>query len=91
MSVFASVVVLVLGVFGEFVPDICVCRAGSLDDIMTQALIENKVDFVRLLLQNSVVMKEYLTVSRLRKLYNEVIYHSYRSSLCFVKCWLFMP
>ena len=39
---------------------------------MTQALIEDKVDFVRLLLQNTVVMKEYLTISRLRKLYNKV-------------------
>lgn len=43
---------------------------GFLDDIMTQALMEDKVNFVRLLLQNSVVMHEYLTVPMLRKLYN---------------------
>ena len=46
--------------------------AGSLDDVMTTVLMEDKVDFVRLLLQNSVVMKEYLTVYRLRKLYSMV-------------------
>ena len=39
---------------------------------MTTVLMEDKVDFVRLLLQNSVVMKEYLTVYRLRKLYSMV-------------------
>ena len=43
--------------------------AGSLDDVMTTALVEDKVDFVRLLLQNGLVMKEYLTVPQLRKLY----------------------
>ncbi len=41
---------------------------------MTQALVEDKVDFVRLLLQNGIVMKEYLTVPRLRRLYNDVSY-----------------
>lgn len=39
---------------------------------MKEALVENKVDFVRLLLQNGMVMKEYLTVPRLRDLYNLV-------------------
>ncbi len=46
--------------------------AGSLNDIMTTALIEDKVNFVRLLLQNGVTMEEYLTVGRLRDLYNMV-------------------
>ncbi|CAH1785123.1 unnamed protein product [Owenia fusiformis] len=45
---------------------------GMLDDTMTQALLENKIDFVRLLLQNGLVMKEYLTVYRLRNLYNKM-------------------
>jgi hypothetical protein len=45
---------------------------GSLDDIMTEALVDDKVSFVRLLLQNGLVMHEYLTVSRLRHLYNSV-------------------
>ena len=45
---------------------------GSLDDIMTEALMDDKVNFVRLLLQNGLVMQEYLTVSRLRHLYNTV-------------------
>ena len=39
---------------------------------MTTALLEDKVDFVRLLLQNGVVMREYLTIDRLRSLYNSV-------------------
>ena len=47
---------------------------GQLDDIMTRALKENKVKFVRLLLLNGVVMKEYLTVSHLRELYDAVRY-----------------
>ena len=39
---------------------------------MTDALLDNKIDFVRLLLQNGVVMKEYLTLTRLEMLYNKV-------------------
>ncbi len=51
----------------------CFGYLGYLDDIMTEALIDNKVNFVKLLLQNGVViMKEYLTIPRLRKLYNSV-------------------
>lgn len=39
---------------------------------MLEALISNKIDFVKLLLQNGVVMRDFLTVGRLRKLYNSV-------------------
>ena len=45
---------------------------GSLDDVLTDALVKNKVKFVELILQQGVVMKEYLTVERLEKLYLEV-------------------
>ena len=45
---------------------------GSLDDVLTDALVKNKVNFVELVLQQGVVMKEYLTVERLEKLYLEV-------------------
>ena len=45
---------------------------GSLDDVLTDALVKNKVKFVELVLQQGVVMKEYLTVERLEKLYLEV-------------------
>lgn len=46
-------------------------ETGSLDSIMTKALMDDKVDFVKLLMQNGVVMQEYLTVSRLEELYNK--------------------
>ena len=46
--------------------------SGSLEAILTQALVENKVDFVKLLLQNGIIMREYLTVDRLEHLYNSV-------------------
>ncbi|XP_077992879.1 transient receptor potential cation channel subfamily M member 8-like [Glandiceps talaboti] len=45
-------------------------KGEELHDFMTMALIDNKVDFVKLLLENGVIMQEYLTVARLRKLYN---------------------
>ncbi|CAD5209766.1 unnamed protein product [Bursaphelenchus xylophilus] len=37
---------------------------------MMDALIHNRVDFVRLLLENGVSMKEFLTIARLENLYN---------------------
>ena len=45
---------------------------GSLDDVLTEALLKNKVKFVELILQQGVVMKEFLTVERLERLYLEV-------------------
>lgn len=50
---------------------------GSLDDVLTEALRTNKVKFVQLILQQGVVMKEYLTVQVLKKLYEEVPRHNY--------------
>ena len=50
----------------------CIFHTGSLDDVLTEALLKNKVKFVELILQQGVVMKEYLTVERLEKLYLEV-------------------
>ncbi|XP_033125052.1 transient receptor potential cation channel subfamily M member 1-like [Anneissia japonica] len=44
---------------------------GSLDVFVTQALMENRVDFLQLFLENGAIMKEYLTVARLRDLYNK--------------------
>lgn len=46
--------------------------SGSLDDILTEALLTNKVKFAQLILQQGVVMKEYLTVQVLERLYEEV-------------------
>ncbi|KAK3596566.1 hypothetical protein CHS0354_010445 [Potamilus streckersoni] len=51
--------------------------SGSLDDTMTRAILEDKVEFVRLLIQQGVIMKEYLTKERLNKLYQEIPKHSH--------------
>nr|XP_006816420.1 PREDICTED: transient receptor potential cation channel subfamily M member 3-like [Saccoglossus kowalevskii] len=45
-------------------------KGEQLHDFMTAALVDDKVDFVQLFLENGVIMQEYLTVSRLRYLYN---------------------
>ena len=48
-------------------------QRGSLDQILYTAILENKVDFVRLLLENPAVhLKEFTTVERLLHLYNDV-------------------
>ena len=47
-------------------------KSGSLDDMMLDALQFGRVDFVRLFLANGVSMRDFLTVPRLRKLYNSV-------------------
>lgn len=43
---------------------------GSLDEVMLEALQLDRVDFVRLFLANGVSMRDFLTLPRLRKLYN---------------------
>lgn len=48
------------------------CFTGSLDGVLTDALVHKKVKFVELILQQGVVMKEYLTVEVLEKLYKDV-------------------
>jgi hypothetical protein len=44
----------------------------SLIPVMMEALINDKVDFVKLLLENGVCMHSFLTVNRLEELYNIV-------------------
>lgn len=39
---------------------------------MMQALCHDRIDFVKLLLENGVSMKKFLTISRLEELYNTV-------------------
>ena len=54
---------------------VCVCAcacAGKLEPIMRQALRDNKVSFVKLLLNNGVVMKNMINPKVLRELYNAV-------------------
>lgn len=43
---------------------------------MMDALVHNRVDFVRLLLENGVSMKDFLTIARLENLYNSVFPNS---------------
>jgi len=40
--------------------------------MMHMAIINNRVDFVRLLLENGISLREFLTVDELLKLYNDV-------------------
>lgn len=47
---------------------------GALDHAMFEALDNDRVDFVRLLLEQGVNMNKFLTVSRLEALYNSVIF-----------------
>lgn len=44
--------------------------SGTLDDAMMQALEHDRIDFVKLLLENGVSMKKFLTIPRLEELYN---------------------
>ncbi|XP_071090476.1 transient receptor potential cation channel subfamily M member-like 2 [Haliotis cracherodii] len=46
-------------------------------EAMTMALEENKMDFVRLILNQGIIMREYLTVHRLESLYNKIPKHGY--------------
>lgn len=45
---------------------------GALEESMMQALEHDRIDFVKLLLENGVSMKKFLTISRLEELYNTV-------------------
>lgn len=43
---------------------------GALEEAMMQALEHDRIDFVKLLLENGVSMKKFLTIPRLEELYN---------------------
>lgn len=49
-------------------------QVGSLEQAMLDALVLDRVDFVKLLIENGVSMHRFLTLSRLEELYNTVIY-----------------
>lgn len=51
---------------------------------MLDALVLDRVDFVKLLIENGVSMHRFLTLSRLEELYNTVITttHKNTSSVC---------
>lgn len=44
--------------------------AGALEEAMMQALEHDRLDFVKLLLENGVSMRKFLTIPRLEELYN---------------------
>lgn len=44
----------------------------SLEDAMMDALVNNRVEFVKLLLENGVSMSRFLTTTRLEELYKAV-------------------
>lgn len=44
----------------------------DLEEMMHLAIINNRFNFVRLLLESGVTLREYLTVDELLKLYNHV-------------------
>lgn len=43
---------------------------------MLDALVLDRVDFVKLLIENGVSMHRFLTLSRLEELYNTVLHYS---------------
>lgn len=45
-------------------------QVGSLEQIMLDALIMDRVNFVKLLIENGMTMSHFLTISRLEQLYN---------------------
>lgn len=47
---------------------------------MLDALVLDRVDFVKLLIENGVSMHRFLTLSRLEELYNTVITNAQNSS-----------
>lgn len=49
-----------------------VAQEGSLDQAMMDALVNDRVDFVKLLLENGVSMAKWLNIPRLEELYNIV-------------------
>lgn len=49
-------------------------QAGSLEQALLDALVMDRVSFVKLLIDNGMTMSRFLTVERLEELYNTVIF-----------------
>lgn len=47
---------------------------GALEQAMMQALQHDRIDFVKLLLENGVSMRKFLSIPRLEELYNTVCF-----------------
>lgn len=50
-------------------------KVGSLEQAMLDALVMDRVTFVKLLIENGVSMHKFLTIPRLEELYNTVSTH----------------
>lgn len=48
-------------------------QVGSLEQAMLDAVVMDRVSFVKLLIDNGMTMSRFLTVDRLEELYNTVI------------------
>lgn len=48
-------------------------KVGSLEQAMLDALVMDRVSFVKLLIDNGMTMSRFLTVDRLEELYNTVV------------------
>jgi len=59
---------------------------GALEESMMQALEHDRIDFVKLLLENGVSMKKFLSISRLEELYNTVSYIEFIACIYFTSC-----
>lgn len=46
--------------------------SGSLEQAMMDALVNDRIEFVKLLLEQGVIMNKFLTIHRLEELYNSV-------------------
>lgn len=59
-------------------------QVGSLEQALLDALVMDRVSFVKLLIDNGMTMSRFLTVDRLEELYNTVIFNSLLSlfSVC---------
>lgn len=52
-------------------------QVNSLEQAMLDALVLDRVDFVKLLIENGVNMQHFLTIPRLEELYNTVSEQEY--------------
>uniref|UniRef100_A0A7N6ANI7 Transient receptor potential cation channel, subfamily M, member 3 n=1 Tax=Anabas testudineus TaxID=64144 RepID=A0A7N6ANI7_ANATE len=57
-------------IYGQQWPRYVEQKVGSLEQAMLDALVLDRVDFVKLLIENGVSMHRFLTLSRLEELYN---------------------
>uniref|UniRef100_H0YR92 non-specific serine/threonine protein kinase n=1 Tax=Taeniopygia guttata TaxID=59729 RepID=H0YR92_TAEGU len=53
--------------------DLAILTVGALEQAMLDALVMDRVDFVKLLIEHGVNMHRFLTISRLEELYNTVM------------------